>query len=266
MSAPWRPDPQRDDGSDWLGDDWLNVDGSPAARSRSAVWRRLAASPFAWIAMGVAGLMLSTVVADMLIPSTTKLDLDPLAPFRSRPAVASLADPLSSPTGRWQVQQSVSPIDDSREVVAVLPQDGVGGNVRLVVWCSDGFTRAYIKWGAYLGEDKFHGSNSKEVTLRSGSEPATTQTLYLSSDGTGTELPGTNSEFLQDLVQHERFAAEIIPYRSGPLTAAFALRGMRETFEPLAATCGWKPSAAHPSLRSRVRSPQAAELVAAEAN
>jgi type VI secretion system protein VasI len=141
--------------------------------------------------------------------------------------------------GEWNVSVSTNPIDDTTNVQLLLQADSarsiLGEPVRIVIRCRSGDTNLFIQWHAYLGD-------RANVLSRVGSEQAQTQTWSISTDLQSTFYPGPESaviDFVKELIEVDRFVAQVTPYNENPVTAIFDLTGLRNAISPLRETCDW---------------------------
>lgn len=150
-----------------------------------------------------------------------------------------LAPALSSgDKGKWIVDISTDPINDSKVVVLGLPPtsgtNSQGKPIYLVLRYKSGKTEAYIQYGEYLGGEDFI-----EVTWRIGTEQAKTGEWFLSTDGEATFYPYDDIAFIKKLLTVNRFVARLTPYNESPITAVFDLEGLKEAILPLREAAGW---------------------------
>lgn len=144
-------------------------------------------------------------------------------------------NPTLSDTGKWRVQTSINPIDDSKSVVLIL--DATSGKTRfnntptLIIRCISNKTDTYITWDEFLG-------NEAKVLYRIGSEPAKTREWSLSTDKQATFHP-IAIPFLQKLLKTDKLLAQVTPYNESPITAIFDLTGIQSAMKPVRETCGW---------------------------
>lgn len=139
--------------------------------------------------------------------------------------------------GKWRVNDSKNPIDDTRTVLVVLASETgkprFGGEIRLVLRCKSKETEAYINWSDFLGTDK------ASVTTRIGNQKATTSDWGLSSDNKASFYPGDVVSFIKSLMEHDSFIAQVTPFSESPLTASFDTKNLVNAVKPLRETCGW---------------------------
>ena len=145
--------------------------------------------------------------------------------------------------GEWSVREDVNVVDDSKTTYATLTS-GEGSNsggqkVQMTVRCRSKKTEVYLNWDEYLGDDSHDVYNDwKRVTVRVGSETATTERWDISTDGNATFAPSPVA-LAKSLAKADRFVAETIPYGENPATAVFSLKGAKKALKAVAANCGW---------------------------
>lgn len=138
--------------------------------------------------------------------------------------------------GKWEVADKTNPIDDTRTVVLVLVADQgkprLGDEIALIIRCQSNQTDVYIDWEDYLG-------NEAEVTSRIGNQKAQKQYWNLSTDSKATFFPGNPVDFINGMMQHNSFVAQVTPFSESPVTAVFDTTGLQNAIVPLRQTCGW---------------------------
>lgn len=146
--------------------------------------------------------------------------------------------------GKWVVSRDKNPIDDSERVVIQLVADtGTSrweGPISFIARCQSSETEAYINWGDYLGNDGNFQNEYKNVTVRVGSDQASTQRWTLSTDSKATFAPDWAGELLKKMAASNKFISQVTPYGESPRTAIFDTAGMTEALKPLSEVCGWK--------------------------
>jgi len=153
-------------------------------------------------------------------------------------AVATKATVAPRP-GKWQVTTSVSPIDDSKTVIAALtvekPVSGRFGPVEpmLVLRFMEGRLDAYIDFKTFLG------SESIGATLRFGKEAAEDFYLNISTDHEAAFIRKTE-RFMSDLARTDSLLIRITPYGESPVIASFDTSGAAAVVAALEAASGVK--------------------------
>ena len=138
--------------------------------------------------------------------------------------------------GNWDVKTTINPIDDSKTVVLTLYEDAVVNNldqsVYLIVSCQAEETELYMGWGIFLG------IWSRSVLVRLGDGKAKKQVWAISYDKLHT-VKSNPKKFIEELLKHDTFVAQITPYSSNPITATFNISGLENALKPLREVCGW---------------------------
>jgi type VI secretion system protein VasI len=138
--------------------------------------------------------------------------------------------------GKWSVSTKTNPLDDSKTVAMVLFADegtsSYGERVSLVLRCKSNTTTAYINWKEYLGSEA-------NVTYRIGTGDARTSRWSLSTDSQASFFPSNDISFIKQLMEADRFVAQVTPYSEDPETAVFDIRGLSQAVVPLRETCNW---------------------------
>lgn len=149
-----------------------------------------------------------------------------------------------SDPGKWTVNRTVNPIDDSATVVARIDADQgrseYGQPVTFVARCQSNTTEAYIDWNTYVGDDSRSVYDDwKYVTVRLGEKPSQEQRWGVSTDNEGTFAPDWAGTLLKQMVREERIVFQMTPYGANPITAIFDIRGLEGPLREIADECGW---------------------------
>jgi type VI secretion system protein VasI len=177
-------------------------------------------------------------------------DLDRLGCFDSLAKSLGLSGPQPVPVpqseggGKWVVSKDTNPIDDSERVILALEADAGSGSfgqgITLVARCQSGMTEVFVQWHDYLGSDSGDiYSDWKRVTVRIGSDKATSEKWGVSTDGTATFAPKWAGELLRKMAATDKLILQTTPYSSKPITAVFDTRGLANAITPLTQACGW---------------------------
>ena len=138
--------------------------------------------------------------------------------------------------GKWIVDDEINPRNGSRGYRAALVADpgasSVGRVIVLILQCSRGSTQALIRWNDDLGAEA-------RVTTRLGTAPAEVKTWKVSSDNRASIVSRNTVDFIEALAATNRLEARVTPYRDGPVTAVFDLRGIGTVVQSLRDACGW---------------------------
>lgn len=145
----------------------------------------------------------------------------------------------------WNVSESVSPIDDSKEIVlrtesteAVRSRFGRADKIRLYIRCSENTTAMFINFSGHHMSD--HGSYG-EVTMRVDSKPAFTVEMAESTDhkALGVWRGSASISYIKLLFGGQMLTVRATPYSESPITAQFPISGLESAIQPLRETCGW---------------------------
>jgi hypothetical protein len=135
------------------------------------------------------------------------------------------------------VDEAINPLDDSKLVVLSLKASSgsapSGEPVELVLRCLSGKTDVYVHWNVQLGKD------GAAVAMRIGSQAAQTRRWNLSTDMRETFYPADAIAFIKQLIDVDRFVAQVVPAGEAPITAVFRLRGLGVAAGPLREVCQW---------------------------
>ena len=153
-------------------------------------------------------------------------------------AVAAESDPMEFgetvpvvDQGSWMVSEERDPMDDSREVTAIL-QSHDADDVALVAGCTDNRTSVMVYWDDYLGS-----SRAIPVTHRFPPAPAQRSNWFGNSN---TTFKMNAIPMLREAVSNPELIVRVTPYSGGPVTATFNLTGAREAIGKVANACGWE--------------------------
>ena len=149
-------------------------------------------------------------------------------------------------TGKWLVEETSNPIDDTRTVMLLLTAEPNSSSTRmgerpiLVARCRSNTTELYINWGQYVGDDSSNVYDEwKYVTIRVGSNEAQRQRWGVSTSRDATFAPNWAGSLLREMTTDTTFVARTTPYGENPMTAIFDTTGLSEALLPLMDTCGW---------------------------
>jgi type VI secretion system protein VasI len=149
----------------------------------------------------------------------------------------------ASEVGKWYVERTKNPIDDTEKVVLALTADeGVsafGQPIILFLRCQSRQFEFYISWNDYLASDGEFGSEWKYVLVRHGSDEAVPEQWSTSTDQKATFAADPRAH-LKQMLANTSFVAQITPYNASPITAVFDTTGLKESWQPLMAVCGLK--------------------------
>ena len=153
-----------------------------------------------------------------------------VAQIPAEPPEAPVSKFKGSPgPGKWKVEVSTNPVDDSKTVALGLvdPSD----SMQLVLLCQQGKPRAYVTTGKYLG------AKSTRVLTRIGEAKAESKDWPLSMNQKAAVYPGDAGPFIRRLATVERLVVQVSPLAENPVTAVFNLGGLPNVVAPLKETC-----------------------------
>jgi type VI secretion system protein VasI len=145
--------------------------------------------------------------------------------------------------GSWHIQESTSPIDDSKSVLMYVQADeyvpsNVGGGAvkpQLVIACSEKTVRFYIDWRVYLGID------DAMVTYRIDKGKAITRDWSISTDNRAAGIWDTQSSVpvIKTMFGRQQIVARVTPYGANPATVTFDISQIDAAIKPVRAACKW---------------------------
>jgi hypothetical protein len=147
---------------------------------------------------------------------------------------------LDSKTGDWEVQEEVSPLDDSRNVVMALSAENEVGLTRpyLMVRCKEGYTDVFIVYGI-LGP--FLGRQFDDITVwtRFDQSPARKSRWIVSSESHRAIFALGGVLWARKIADAQKLFVRFTPSGESPVDATFQLKGAAEAMRPLRKACGW---------------------------
>jgi type VI secretion system protein VasI len=159
-----------------------------------------------------------------------------------RPQAVAVPEAVAK-AGKWTVSRDKNPVDDSERVILRLEAESGTSRwndpIVFIARCQSDDTEAYIVWSDYLGNDGDFRNEYKNVTVRIGSEQASTQRWTVSTDSKATFAPDWAGGLLKQMAGSDKFIAQVTPYNENPRTAIFDTTGMAQAMEPLMEVCGW---------------------------
>lgn len=143
---------------------------------------------------------------------------------------------LDSSTGKWEVHEDVSPLDDSRIVIMVLSSENEIGQTRpqLVVRCMEGETHVFIDYDSILGRPGYDVT----VWTRFDQRSAENSRWAVSSSGTAI-FSDYGISWALEIASARKLFVRVIPERGNRISATFQLKGSAEAMRPLREACGW---------------------------
>ncbi len=162
------------------------------------------------------------------------------------------AIPLAAPpttdsvgTGRWIVDESRSPLDDSPLVTATLPTSSGATDLVFAVRCKEGRTEAFVSANQPIGF-----SQTIEVQYRMGQAPAVRADWAASTTGRGAFAPRGTVISVVRAIPAEGTMFVRVRGQVTILEASYETRGVDEVRRKVAAACRWPAEGARPSRPS----------------
>ena len=151
-------------------------------------------------------------------------------------ACGESAAPNSGPVdGAWMTGESTNPSDNTTTAVASLEAEtgrGFNGNlVTLVIRCSSRGGEFYIGWESDLGLSDIH------VTTRIGDGQPVGSSWGISADNTVTFSRLDFPSYIRNLMEADRFVAQVTPHNDNPITAEFDLTGIENVVPQVLEHC-----------------------------
>lgn len=146
---------------------------------------------------------------------------------------------------KWQVSESVSPMDDSKTVnLHVESDEPIRGNfggretADIYIRCQEKTTSMYFVYaGNFLSSIQGYG----EVTYRLDDHKPVTRSFEESTDNKALGLwnGGAAIPFIKGMLGKSVMTVRITPYNESPITTQFQVSGLEDAIKPLRAACGW---------------------------
>ncbi len=145
----------------------------------------------------------------------------------------------ASGTGRWNVTQEISPIDDSRNVYVQLEGEdeghAAGSRPRLIVRCKDGKIDVLVGFDSRLSVKR---GITIETLSRFDRHPAQKNYWGISTDSTAIFAPHGAFWALR-IERAQKLFVRLNPSEESPISATFNLTGSAEAMRPLRDSCGF---------------------------
>jgi type VI secretion system protein VasI len=172
-----------------------------------------------------------------VIDSVKRLEcFDSLTKILPAPTPSSPSAPAPD-IGKWRVNESVSPLDDSKTVTISLDANSPvpakykrESTPTLVIRCQQKQISAFVNFGFYLT------TQNLPVTTRLDKEKATSRTWSISTDYEAVFAP-SEREFVKSLLKHQQMLIELTPYSESPVMTTFDLTGLTSAIKPLQEAC-----------------------------
>ena len=145
-------------------------------------------------------------------------------------------------SGWWTIESSRAAVDDSPQIVAVnhsqFRPNSFMGQTALVARCNEGETAFVFVQEDFLMND--FRRNSFEMTLRIDDQPSQQSRWSSLTSNKGAGLFGREAEtFIRSIYEAERLFIRLVESNGRQHDALFELAGAQDTFDEVAAACGW---------------------------
>jgi type VI secretion system protein VasI len=180
----------------------------------------------------------------------------------SSPHVSEFPSAVSTPTDKWHLAETRSPMDDSKtEILRVDAQEQIQGPVgaitpSLIVRCKEKKTDVYVETGMAASiEERIDGGPSEfhKVRLRLDDSSATYDSWSESTDHKAlfvrdmvlddraniVAMSGGAMAFAKKLASAKMLRFEFTPFNGSPQVMHFDLRGLDSHLNKVAEACGW---------------------------
>jgi type VI secretion system protein VasI len=159
----------------------------------------------------------------------------PAQPAKTKPATG---------TGRWEVEEETSKLDDSLNVVVAVASEQTlqgraeGKRATLSIGCFEGRTVLWVHFGGLLMAD--HGEYGI-VTYRLDKQTARSTRMYDSTDGYSLGLgdPDVAIAFVKSMLGADGLVFRATPFQELAVTLDFPITGLAEAIKPLRKACHW---------------------------
>ncbi|GEK71576.1 MULTISPECIES: type VI secretion system-associated protein TagO [Halomonas] len=145
----------------------------------------------------------------------------------------------------WMVNESTSPIDDSKSVYLRVTskepvQDRLGRDVDAALWvrCMENKTSMVLQFG---GHHMASLNQYGQVTLRIDDQQARTMRMNESTNNKSLGLwnGGSSIPVIRQMFGHDTLTVRATPFSQSPITTQFPITGLEEAIEPLREACHW---------------------------
>lgn len=147
---------------------------------------------------------------------------------------------------KWTVHESISPIDDSTNVVLrILSTDVVpgkfGGQIRLALAmrCFEGKPSLSVDFGDhFMVSSKF--ADWGAVSYRIDRAPAAREGWTHTTDNASLMVTDAHAlRLMRQLLSAKTLLVQATPFGEGPITATFDVDGLEAAIDPLRTACHW---------------------------
>lgn len=147
--------------------------------------------------------------------------------------------PGTSAGGKWFIETTISPIDDSSNITLRLAANEIiksgyrTAEPMLVVACAENKTSVGVDWGLYLGAQK------TRVLTRFDQSKAQSADWQLAPDNSTVLVPGAKIAFARLLMTHDRLLTLTTPFGAEGEMVTFDLAELPQAIKPLREACHW---------------------------
>ncbi|MDW0360801.1 type VI secretion system-associated protein TagO [Halomonas venusta] len=143
----------------------------------------------------------------------------------------------------WTVQESTSPIDDSKTVLMWVNsseqiRDSLGRLQRatIKIQCVENRTGLFVEFGGHYMSHVVNGG----MTFRVDSKPAFTRSMRESTDNSSLGQMGGNAiGIIRQMLGGDVLTVRATPVNSNSVTVQFPIEGIEEQIQPLRGACNW---------------------------
>jgi len=150
-----------------------------------------------------------------------------IPPEPPAPRISKFKGPMEP--GKWRVEVSTNPVDDSRAVALGLVDES--DVMQLVLFCQHAKAAVYVNAAKYLGE------RGVQVLTRFGEAKAETKKWSVSGNRRVASFPGDATPFIARMLTVQRLVVQVNPNDDSPITAVFKLGGLPDVVTPFKETC-----------------------------
>jgi type VI secretion system protein VasI len=147
--------------------------------------------------------------------------------------------------GNWELMSSVSPLDDSKTVSAILRSDNTFlsrlgtelSNATFFVRCREGVTDVYFSFGDHFMADV---NNWGVVKSRVDKRPARTHRMIASTDNLSLGLwSGSGVRLLKSIEGANSLFLRAVPFNGSPIEVTFSVAQAKAAFIEIRKSCKW---------------------------
>lgn len=157
----------------------------------------------------------------------------------------AVISPSAAESGKWQITEEVSLIDDSKNVFLSLLSEkkhrGRFGQLKhstVVITCRENTTSMWVSFAGQFMSDNQGGGR---VTYRIDNADARTKEFRESNSNEALGLWSGRASipFIKEFLGASTLLIRATPYNESAVTATFDIRGLPDAIAPLRESCGW---------------------------